>query len=139
MKQYLMNQRIAAAEANKLKKKKSVDGITGDDDDDDDDESSDDEKTDEVNPTRPEHWNSLGSEAEVDEGIWAPQRPKIQIQLTRRRRLFGAPVSFSHTVSVHQELDEDVTDGDTKRKSDSGGDADEGMQTIVTDMDKLYG
>eukprot|EP00041_Stephanoeca_diplocostata_P029301 m.862508 g.862508 ORF g.862508 m.862508 type:complete len:987 (-) comp23535_c0_seq1:54-3014(-) len=133
MNQWLMNQRIAAAEAKKAKKKKSRSGDgTAEDDDDSEDETSEDEETTEIKPQRPEHWTSLGSEIEVNEGIWAPQRPKITIQLSRRRRLFGAPVSFSHTISATQEVEEGSEIGDKKKKTDTNGEnADEDDETTV--------
>ena len=40
-------------------------------------------------------WKSLGSEADIAEEAVFPTRPLIKMTISRRRRMFGAPVTFS--------------------------------------------
>eukprot|EP00056_Hartaetosiga_gracilis_P009826 m.143021 g.143021 ORF g.143021 m.143021 type:complete len:854 (+) comp13199_c1_seq2:122-2683(+) len=46
----------------------------------------------------PRDWVSLGSEKEIEESQFKPTRKKMCFLLSRKRRLFGAPVSFADDV-----------------------------------------
>ena len=43
---------------------------------------------------REQGWTSLGSELEIEEARTGPTRPLIRLMFSRRRRLFGAPVTL---------------------------------------------
>ncbi|PFX30161.1 Dynein intermediate chain 2, axonemal [Stylophora pistillata] len=45
-------------------------------------------------PRTPQPWQSLGSEAEVEEENVVENRPKVKFRISRMRREFGAPVTF---------------------------------------------
>ncbi|EDO29743.1 predicted protein [Nematostella vectensis] len=46
-------------------------------------------------PRTPQPWESLGSELEVEEEVVVENRPKVKFRISRLRREFGAPVSFT--------------------------------------------
>ena len=45
-------------------------------------------------PASPEPWNELGSEADLEDEILTTSRPLISFMISRKRRLFGSPISF---------------------------------------------
>jgi hypothetical protein len=124
--QWLLNQRIRAAEARALakasKKKKAPVGADGGDaaqEEEDDEEEEEEAEAAEAaaRANRPAKWESLGSEQDIEAAAWAFSRPPIKLLVSRRRRYFGVPVTLSDRVySSKPEEDEGDGEGDAPPK-----------------------